>query len=91
MYSGLPPKADLPKSAYLNEYTPLISGGTWVLPAKLTGTQTTASNQSTHEASIYRKCTGRQTLPTKPFNEAWVISAQERLGGSSRKTPQQLA
>jgi hypothetical protein len=28
------------------------------------------------EASIYRKCTGRQTLPTKPFNEAWVIAGR---------------
>jgi hypothetical protein len=31
---------------------------------------------SLREASIYRKCTGRQTLPIKPFNEAWVIAGR---------------
>src|SRR5260370_29835728 len=28
------------------------------------------------EATIYRKCRGRQDLPTKPFNEAWVIAGR---------------
>ena len=25
------------------------------------------------EAKVYRACTGRQSLPTKPFNEAWCV------------------
>src|SRR5512144_65004 len=35
-----------------------------------------AEPMSPHEAAIYRKCTARQTLPTKPFNEAWVIAGR---------------
>jgi hypothetical protein len=25
------------------------------------------------EAAIWRECTGRQALPSKPFNEAWLV------------------
>jgi len=35
-----------------------------------------AEPMSSLEASIYRKCTGRETLPTKPFNEAWVVAGR---------------
>src|SRR6516162_9684816 len=26
-----------------------------------------------HQAAIYRECTGREALPSKPFSEAWLV------------------
>src|SRR3974377_1180410 len=36
---------------------------------------------SDYEADLYRRCTGRQTLPDKPFREAWVA-----VGRKGRKS-----
>ena len=40
-----------------------------------------ASRCRTNEADLYRRCTGRTTLPSKPFREAWVA-----VGRKGRKS-----
>lgn len=34
------------------------------------------------QAAMYRQCTGRTTLPTKPFEECWIVAG--RRGGKSQ-------